>query len=258
MFFSSAYHTLLETLGNKIDKTQGDINHLTTIVLARLDALASNRIVPDVNPFAQRPNIPLNPERERYPLVRWWDKDRWLAIKAGRTENNSNSAINSIFLEDERGFQISPELQLSLLGDVRGRWNDLRDEGSMPGPWRSMGFTIKEDFRKAVEGKYPFLRLCEGHWKIGQLWSNNFTSWERLQTIIISSDDDQDPVGGSAQKRSHVNDGNAESSKKHKGEGATTSNFHPPGPRSKGKARIGRVSNSSPLLRHACLLQPFI
>jgi len=138
-----------------------------------------------------------------------------------------------------------------------------------------MGFTIKEEFRLILEGKYPFLRLCEGHWKVGQLWINNFTNWERNNPILISSDDDEASSGGCKQnhsvgnqtnsggrKQGHSNDNKAGyggrkrgrssdddddeelESKKQKGKEVATSNFHPPRPKPK-KVTVGvaRVCN---------------
>ena len=33
-----------------------------------------------------------------------------------------------------------------------------------------------------MEEKYPWLRLCEAHWKVDQLWVSYFSTWKRPRT----------------------------------------------------------------------------
>lgn len=248
---SNAYHWLLDTLGNKIDKTQSDVKELQQTILTRLDGPYNN--TPDDPP--QHIDIPLNPLRINFPLTKWWFKDLYLNVKSGRATHMSATSINSTFLEDPRGLQISPELLESLLGDVRGFWNDRKDASPPLCPWNKMGLRIKEEFRTLLEGKYPFLRLCEGHWKVGQLWINHYSAWERNNPIVVSSDDepssrgrkrnrsDDDEVSSGGRKPNHSDNEELEP-KKRKGKEVATSNFHPPRPSAKKRgAGVIRVCN---------------
>ena len=46
-----------------------------------------------------------------------------------------------------------------------------------------IGLDCKEDFRRTLEGAFPWLRLCEGHWKADQLWVNYFGAWKKPRTL---------------------------------------------------------------------------
>ena len=76
----------------------------------------------------------------------------------------------------------------SVRGDVSSFWMDMVNSGEMPQPWGQTGFTRRDQFRKTLEGKYPWLRLCEGHWKVNQLWVNYFTRWKnRFPSPLLKS-----------------------------------------------------------------------
>ena len=71
------------------------------------------------------------------------------------------------------------EIKEEVRGDLFSYWNDLNDAGELPKNYKELGFRRREDFRKMMEGKFPWLHLCKGHWKAQQLWINHFSSWKK-------------------------------------------------------------------------------
>lgn len=125
--------------------------------------------------------IPLNPAREDWEKIQFWYKKTYLSIKDGNNQlSNIESSISALFLEDEHGRAVSDEVREAVYQDARGF---LTDNAENPETRRELhsqsklGFRIREEFRKTLEDKYPWLRLCEGHWKVPQIWQNVWTSW---------------------------------------------------------------------------------
>ena len=248
------------------------INHLTATVTGAIPGIAPA-------------GIPLNPRQANYELSKYWRQAPWQAIRNKSKSKDPNLPILSLFMEDEFGNPVSDEVKEEVRGDLYGYWtdvlNDIDNTGEVLTRYKDLGFKRKEDFRKTMEGKYPWLRLCEGHWKVRQLWINHFSSWKRVHMpapppptnpadpngvtpielssdegdsddrepmtpIEISSDGDDSPTG-SKRRREESNDSES-SSKKHKGKGkeVAASNFHHPPPQTKKtKAKVAKpvVSN---------------
>jgi len=200
----------LEKVGKKLDDTKSEIN----------------KMVKRVNPGYAAPgsvsDIPLNPRVEDWEdKIPFWRKQRWMELRYGsRGPVTLDSCIASAFLEDEFGQAVSDEVRDAIYKDVRGFFADAySDPGTRGklGPYDKTGFRISEAFRFEIEGKYPFLRLCEGHWKVAQLWKNTWTSWAKnhVDPIIIHSDDENKVAIG--KKRANTDDKDPGPSKKAKG-----------------------------------------
>ena len=116
------------------------------------------------------PGIPLSeislaPRAEDYPKVQYWKSALWreLRNKAG-PHLNPNAPILCLFLEDALGRPIGDDIKSQVLSDMAGIWRDLLSKGQLA-TYTQLGFTAREEFRKTIESKHPFLRLCEGNWK---------------------------------------------------------------------------------------------
>jgi hypothetical protein len=206
-------------------------------------------------PGADPSDIPLNPKQCDFKGTKYWPRAPWKAIRNRTAKIPVDSPVLKLFMEDEFGNPIPDDTRDELLKDTRGFWSDQVEASktNLLKCYGDLGFQMRNDFRVALEGRYPWLRLCDGHWKVFQLWINYFPSWEkthlRQESPIVISDDDSvcSPAGS---KRSHEGDeGEATPPKKHKGKGEIF-DFHPPKAKSrKGKvtATLARVSNSSSL-----------
>ena len=269
--FRDSYNLLLENLGEIVQKTGVDfrkmIQHISTKFVGQI-------------PGADPSDIPLNPKRADYKDVVYWARKPWMSIRNRTTVKTMDAPVLKLFLEDEFGNPMPEDIKDEVLKDTRGFWKDelTAGRGEMLTCYSDLGFKMRNDFRVLLEGKYPWLRLCDGHWKVYQLWINYFSSWKDTNmpssAIVISSDEGEgeDGKGSSADgkrsqennedgptgaKRGRENDNEgADPSKRHKGKGkaAVTPDFHPPKPkRGKVKANVAKVSKC-PFWLARCLL----
>jgi len=165
-----AYNTLVGDLSGTIDETKDEVrkmvHHISTNFTGRI-------------PGVETVGIPLNPKRLNYKRVRYWNFDPWQAIRNRSKVKDSDSPILSLFFEDEFGELVSDEVKDEIRGDLYAYWTDMLNAKVIPGAYKSMGFERKEDYRKTMEGKFPWLRLCEGHWKVKQIWTNHISTWRK-------------------------------------------------------------------------------
>lgn len=146
-----------------------------------------------------------------------WKFSAWRAIKDASRKNqieadDPEGSIATLFYEDENGNVVSEDVKSSVRGDLRGFWIDMINDGEAPVPWNQLGFRRREQYRKLMGDKYPWLRLCEGDWKLRQIWISNYKKSKYASatkpanasktnktgpttTIVISSDTDSLPVG---------------------------------------------------------------
>ena len=59
-------------------------------------------------------------------------------------------------------------------GDLAAYWLDMVKNNEAPVSYNKLSFMQQEDYCKTMEGNYPWLQLCEGHWKVRQLWISNW------------------------------------------------------------------------------------
>jgi hypothetical protein len=142
--------------------------------------------------------IPTPLKEADYPYVKYWhhrrrDKARYTPIKVTSkaindddesSESDSDDAASKRkekvfpFLEKENGEVICASEKDVLYDEVRAWWNDNITAARTPRNWSSAGATLRDKFRLDIEAKFPFLRLCSGHWKVDELWKRNYHSWK--------------------------------------------------------------------------------
>ena len=226
---------------------------------------------------AQANGIPLHPKQEDYPDLGHWRSEPWLALRSGAGPKTGPTSTLCLYMEDESGRLVDSEVRDEVLADARGFWADCLRTGrgdELLGS-KKYGLRIKEDFRLALEEKHPWLRLCSGHWKVYQIWTNHFWSWrtnnmpksedkKKGSVIVVSSDgeDNLEPITvadsdntevKTGKKRSNTDDADAGSSKRHKGKEVAQPSFHPPRPqpRSKTNAKVSKYHPSCHSQAHA-------
>jgi hypothetical protein len=247
------------------------VDHIATNITGPIDGVAP-------------PNIPLTPKREDYQLLNYYNPDTWLNIKnkggRGPRELSIESPIISLFMEDEFGNPIPETIKGKLRGDLIAYWNEVHRSGELLRNFTETGITRKDDFRKFFEGKYNWLRLCEGRWKVDQLWINYFGTWKKNHSSLPATPEppaaledatpgpndvasgagrnpDVSTISTSHKRRLEESETRSEDSvKRHQGMSAIQpTKFHHsrPQPRKKGSSKIAKVSSRS-LLFVRCLL----
>lgn len=234
----------------------------------------STKIVGGI-PGVQLAEIPLNPNEKDYENIGFWKEETWQSIRNGSHANDTDSSTYSLWMELPTGKHVPDGERGDVRTDAYEFWDNLFNDPKKKNPmaYRQNSFETKEAFRKLMEGRYPWLRLCEGHWKAKRVWKNCFAGWKKTRMpdevtpvpaaghtsmdqddlkdkIFIEISDDDNSVGS---KRGHRDDLDARPSKKLKGkakEVVPTPNFHParPVPKKKLKAKVAKAPVSARLI----------
>ena len=215
----SAYRHLLD----KTDSTQSGIQLLSekvSILLDRFPGPASN---------ARGTVDPVSPQREDYPLVKHWTSNSWKAIRRNPSKdkgkgrerdeshdrdsegdsyvknniprNDRDDSINILFWEDKFGNVIPSSQRTMVTREMRAFWQEKHERKVSLGSLGGIGRGLRDEFRNLMEERFPWLRLCEDHWKVDQLWINHFSSWDQTRGIARNNGK---PVG---HKREHSIEG---------------------------------------------------
>ena len=122
-----------------------------------------------------------------YPKVQHWvrkcgDSSQVSVIKVVDADSTSDDDGNLgsddlnhedgvlAFLEKDNGELISYDDKKHLYHAMHGFWNDHIDGCNPPVNWSSAGETLRNTFRGFLEGKFFYLHLCAGRWKVEELW----------------------------------------------------------------------------------------
>jgi hypothetical protein len=170
-----------------------------------------NRITPGYAAPSSVSHIPLNPSKDDWAhKIPYWTKKAWTELKYSRDAGNLTTSVSTAFLEDEFGNTVPEGVRDAVYKDVRGFFLDKSqdpDTRDKLGPREQIGFELAEAFRITLEGKYPWLRLCDGHWKVSQLWTNVWSSWSSNHASPRSSPtSDEDKKINIGNKRDHTDD----------------------------------------------------
>ncbi|KAF9786265.1 hypothetical protein BJ322DRAFT_1108124 [Thelephora terrestris] len=196
---TASYNYLVDNLGKKLDATTTNIEAMV------------NRITPGYAAPSSVSHIPLNPSKDDWAhKIPYWTKKAWTELKYSRDAGNLTTSVSTAFLEDEFGNTVPEGVRDAVYKDVRGFFLDKSqdpDTRDKLGPREQIGFELAEAFRITLEGKYPWLRLCDGHWKVSQLWTNVWSSWSSNHASPRSSPtSDEDKKINIGNKRDHTDD----------------------------------------------------
>ena len=235
---SDAHTGLLDKLAGKIDGTRKDVNamlnHLSTRVVGSAPATSKQRI-----------DIPLNPQEEDFPFLEHWRQGPWQSTQntpQTDADDSDGQPVYSVWMEDQFGEPISEDIKTAIHEDIYSYWSGMFMDNkiSLQMAPKDVAFRFREEFRIAMEGKYPWLRLCAAHWKVRQLWTNYFSKWKRRartlqktanRTVISIPTSDKSTggnivieaptsdEGSTGSKRGRPDEINTNPSKKHKGKG---------------------------------------
>ena len=132
--------------------------------------------IPGIN---RKPNIALNPVKADYPRVRYWYQEPWNALRKGAYTKEQATSTYSAFMENEFRNAVSDAARCGIRSDFSSYFTEcyLKTE-KIPNGYGGTAFGEKESFRIAMEGKYPWLRLCDGNWKFKQVWTHSLAGWK--------------------------------------------------------------------------------
>jgi hypothetical protein len=172
---SNAYNILAAQLSARVDATRTDVQQL----LARAVPRAAEEDDGD---------IPLHPQRQNYELIQHWEAGLYNQLRHTKKKGKSKAStpdgadlddpITSLFMEDQNGVVISPSRRRKLKTDARVFWQSKYNKGEPLNNFKNIDLGHRDDFRAFMEKAHPWLRLCENHWKVDQIWIDNFSQWK--------------------------------------------------------------------------------
>lgn len=131
--------------------------------------------------------IPLHPKQKDYKMIKHWTPDVYngLRHRKGGTprpdDTNAEDPLSSIFWEDQFGRIIPPKKRKVVTGDLRAFWQQKYNDGEKVVPFLGTGLKLRDEYRSLFEERYPWLRLCEDHWKVDRIWINHFSGWSPVK-----------------------------------------------------------------------------
>ena len=178
--YRTAYNYLVDNLSHKVDKTRSDVKKIARNFSGKATSSSPTPSPADPITETEYSTIPLHPRRDNFPLLNHWSPEKWNALrhpKKGTVPPRGLEAINVLFWEDPSGKLIPPSRRPYVTKDMRSIWQEMHDKGKRLDILTKIGWEVREEFRSRMEALHPWLRLCDDHWKVDQLWSNNFSSW---------------------------------------------------------------------------------
>ena len=136
-----------------------------------------------------------------YPNCLFWTERAWVEwAREGKEMGIFRSGVegegvNSSWLEDPNGRRVDVVVQRNILDEARRTWSLMRRCRVRFGAYKATLLPELDYFRKSMEGAFEELRMCENHWKVDQLWTENYSSWAntRRQAKQPQRGDDETP-----------------------------------------------------------------
>jgi hypothetical protein len=176
---------IVDKLANKINRTRSDIKEVKKLVINIRPSNTAEAGEP--TPRAQDMEIPVSPRKEDYKLVNHWTPEKYNTFrhpKRGTTPDKGDDPIICLFMEDEHGNVIPASTRRQVTRDLKAFWQGKYEKNERLDNLTHLGWDIRQEFRAVMETSYPWLRLCEGHWKADQLWSNHFSQWKPARATV--------------------------------------------------------------------------
>ena len=80
-------------------------------------------------------------------------------------------------MEDEDGNQMPEATKSAVRASARGYFEGMLASGTAPTTWGSVPLRAKNELTNILENQFPFLRLCDNHWKANMVATNSYSQW---------------------------------------------------------------------------------
>lgn len=148
------------------------------MIIPAIQQKSNLELLYEASPEAKMPNA-LN--RNDSPLCRFWEEPVWAAWVVEEKERGSlklgvrGQGANSSWMEDRNGQRLGSDRQKKIFKEMRATWRDMQDFNIPLKVLTGMPATSLNYFRARMESVCPELQLCADHWKVDQLWMENFS-----------------------------------------------------------------------------------
>ncbi|KAF7328480.1 hypothetical protein MVEN_02534900 [Mycena venus] len=132
-------------------------------------------------------------DRTAYPNVRYWDRADFNKANKSKKTTHLNSVpaprgnkrvaedinVMTRYIEKEDGSIVSGKEAQAIRTTQLAIYRDIQriSPGDLPKTWGTASLTVVNYHRAQMYAAYPFLRLCNSHWKVDHLATNTYSSW---------------------------------------------------------------------------------
>ncbi|KAL1686255.1 hypothetical protein GGG16DRAFT_105835 [Schizophyllum commune] len=169
---------------------EANFNSLVKRIGDKLDTTNANTVTGPVHAtgtvFDHPPIITLN--RADFPKIPYWSKQDWAnregrktrvstTDKATSRKGKPKTPADSLPVPYLTHFDGSPVYGGAIRKHIAACLHQLLFWGIAPAVWGTACHNAHEYVIGVIEELFPFLRLCEGHWKLDMLISSMYSNW---------------------------------------------------------------------------------
>ena len=206
--FRSAFDKISGDLNQKVDALTSDLKTLSVSVatshgttsappspisstsseIPLFSLLSSSTLLPCLDPNDYKNTVHWGPKRYRKLRRKAAEKGKGTAkddlevieIDSPSPESNpelKEGSVLSCYLEDRDGNVIPESEKKAILAMASAFWKYLWDKDKAPATFRKVNLEVKIQWQMLMESNFKCLRYCDNHWKVDQVWINNYPSW---------------------------------------------------------------------------------
>ena len=122
--------------------------------------------------------------KEKTPKVSYWFETSYTDTRrrgkngeVNLEEKKIKGLILSCYMEDENGDDIPKARRDKARMVAKGFFNLLLQMGRAPSAWGQAAIDVQNEYVYLMEVRFPFLRLCDNHWKAMRIATNSYSQW---------------------------------------------------------------------------------
>ena len=128
---------------------------------------------------------PLLPQldRAKYPNIVHWFDQLYLVYCRGKQDDEDDprekpsGSMLSKYMENEDGSEVPELTKKAVHKKARAVFEHLLRTGMAPTQWRFASVEAQQLPIRTLEAEFPFLQLCENHWKAAMVATNAYLQW---------------------------------------------------------------------------------
>ncbi len=154
------------------------------------------------------PTIP-QLDRSLFPKVVYWTKaeherrtktkpstgQETESVKRRGKNKASDEPTPGEFIEGQNGELISASVSAAVKEKMRQLWQHLYNIKRLPANFGSLDSETMTWFRNEMYREFPFLMLCEYHWKIDKLFKDSFPGWKPAEFVELDEAEEDSAEG---------------------------------------------------------------
>ena len=139
--------------------------------------------------------LPPQLKRADHPNVRFWFPDDYHSLrKSGKADegesikDGSKLSVLSRYMEDERGEVVPDTTKNAARAHAKGIFMQFLLADRAPAKWGDAPQDVINELIYSLETTFPWLQLCEDHWKAKQIATNSYSQWLPGALVRVKAD----------------------------------------------------------------------